>query len=276
MILRVFPRKTEGTPDDSLAFIGLPPENFILPMGVREIHISVSFSYDLQQLEELEEQWGRYAPVRIGGPALGASGGDFIPGLYLKKGYTITSRGCPNKCWFCNVWRREPEVIELPIREGWIEQSDNLLACSQGHLERVFTMLKQQTEPVQLMGLEAARLTPWITDMLWYLRPKQMFFAYDTPDDLDPLIHAGELLRYADFTRSHLRCYVLIGYKGDTFDSAIFRINQVWKAGFMPFAMLWRNKTGETKEEWRRFQRSWTRPAAIRAQIKGTTWGYMI
>jgi hypothetical protein len=34
------------------------------------------------------------APVKVGGPAFSAPGGDFIPGRYMKRGYVITSRGC--------------------------------------------------------------------------------------------------------------------------------------------------------------------------------------
>jgi hypothetical protein len=35
------------------------------------------------------------------------------------------------------------------------------------------------------------------------------------------------------------------------------------KAGFIPFAMLYRDKNGSTDYKWRVFQRSWARPAAI-------------
>ena len=41
------------------------------------------------------------------------SGGDFVPGRYLAPGYVITSRGCPNRCWFCSVWRREGALREF-------------------------------------------------------------------------------------------------------------------------------------------------------------------
>ena len=61
-------------------------------------------------------------PVHMGGPAFNMPGGDFVPGMYLKKGYVITSRGCPNRCWFCSVPRREGgRLRELPITEGNID-----------------------------------------------------------------------------------------------------------------------------------------------------------
>jgi radical SAM superfamily enzyme YgiQ (UPF0313 family) len=103
-IIRVFPRKTKATPTDSLVRIGVAPALFD---EADEVHISVSFTWDLKKAEELEKSWRYVAPTKIGGPATGMRGEDFTPGLYLKKGYVITSRGCPNRCWFCSVPKRE-------------------------------------------------------------------------------------------------------------------------------------------------------------------------
>lgn len=262
---RIFPRRTTATPDDPLAFVGGPG---LFPPDVDEVHISVSFREDLPLVERLEKDWRGIAPVKIGGPALGDIGGDFVPGRYLKKGYVITSRGCPNKCWFCDVWKRDGDVRELPITSGWIVQDDNLLACSREHIKKVFAMLKGQKEPVELRGMEAARVDPWVADELWKLKPKQMFFAYDEPADLEPLVEAGKLLRFADFTRSHLRCYVLIGHKGDTLEAAHGRLLQAWSAGFMPCAMLY--DVHKQTKPWRDLQKSWMRPASIRAVMRST------
>ena len=82
------------------------------------------------------------------------------------------------------------------------------------------------------------------------------------------MIVAGEKLRYADFTRWHLRCYVLIGYHKDTIQDAKKRLFHTWQAGFMPMAMLWKNKKGEEDPIWRKFQRLWARPAITKSIIK--------
>ena len=62
---------------------------------VDEVHISVTFTWDRQRAEELEKQWRDVGvPVKIGGPAYGdRMSPDFVPGRYLKQGYTFTSRG---------------------------------------------------------------------------------------------------------------------------------------------------------------------------------------
>ena len=268
-LARVFPRRTEGTPNDKLSFVGKPPQ-LVSDLGIEQVQISVTFSYDLPRVFDLVRTWETIAPVDVGGPAFDDPGGDFVPGQYLKRGYVITSRGCPNNCWFCSVPKREGRTVrELPITDGYNVLDSNLLACSDSHIKRVFEMLQKQKERAQFTGgLEAARLKEWHVALLWALRPAQIFMAYDTPDDLEPLIEAGRMLRYANFTRYHLRCYVLIGYPKDTMKKAERRLYQAYEAGFLPMAMLYRDWKGKQDKEWERFQRQWARPAATKCLIK--------
>lgn len=266
-VIRVFPRKTNATPDDDLVRIGTEPGLFD---EADEVHVSVTFTWDLPMAERLVKAWSCVAPVRIGGPATGERGGEFVPGRYVGQGYVLTSRGCPNSCWFCAVPKREGNIRELAITEGWNLLDDNLLACSKQHQQQVFAMLKRNKKngPVQFTGgLEAKRLEPWHVEALRDLKPKQMFFAYDTPDDLEPLQRAGRmLLDYGFTTASHaLRAYVLVGWPKDTFEAADRRMQETVAAGFMPMAMLYRDNAGHRKQEWMRWQRQWARPAIIAA-----------
>lgn len=95
-LLRVFPRRTKATPEDSLAYYG-PPDLFAQADAV---HISVTFTADKRRAEHLAEMWRHVAPVTLGGVAYGDPGKEFVPGRYIKQGYTFTSRGCPRRCWF--------------------------------------------------------------------------------------------------------------------------------------------------------------------------------
>ncbi len=273
-IARVFPRRTKATPTDGLSFIGPPP--LLFPPRVDRVHVSVTFSWDQARAEWLAEQWAPVAPVSIGGPATGAAGGDFEPGRYLKPEYVITSRGCPNRCWFCEVPRREGAVRELPIRSGSNVLDDNLLACSSDHVRRVFAMLLAQKKDSKRVyftgGLEAARLEPWHVAALRELRPHRMFFAYDEPADLEPLRDAGSMLLAAGWTRESrsLRCYVLVGHPRDHVAQAETRMHQAYAAGFFPMSMLWRGRSGKTAAGWSKFARRWARPAiAQKLLLKG-------
>lgn len=269
-LIRVFPRRTKATPDDEFARFG-PPGFFD---EADEVHVSVTFTADLAVAERLGEQWRPVAPVKIGGVALGDSSLEFIPGRYIKPGYTITSRGCP-RCWFCGVWKKWPQPNVLPIHDGWNVLDDNLLACPRDHVEAVFAMLRRQGRRVEFTGgLEALALQDYQVDLLAGLRPRpNMFFAYDPGDEFETLESAARRLLAAGFTEaSHrMRVYVLIGYPKDTFDLAEKRLLQMRSIGFTPMAMLWLPETPSQEKhrpapEWRAFQRRWARPAIIHAR----------
>ncbi len=259
-IIRVFPSKTNATPTDDLVRIRALPT---LRDDADEVHISVAFSWDKAWAEQAARFWSVVAPTKVGGPAYNEPGGEFVPGMYMKDGYVITSRGCPNRgCWFCSVPKREGGVLrELPVRDGWILTDDNLLACSPGHIDAVFGMLARQPEKPQFVGgLEAALLTPEMARRLRSLKPKSLFMAYDTPNDLAPLQAAGRMLLDAGFTRSSnvLGCYVLCGYRGDTQEKVLKRMEEAWRAGFFPMGMLYRDEAGQRPQDWIQFQREWT------------------
>lgn len=272
-IARVFPRKTKATPDDEYAFVGpLPRSIRETGRGIDEVHISVTYTYDIPKAEQLIKSWEKLGvPVKIGGPAFGDRMGDFVPGMYIKQGYTFTSRGCPNHCWFCSVAKAAHGMIrELPITDGYNILDDNVLATSEAHFREVIDMLKRQPErPIWTGGIEAKILKPWQAELMRAAKTKRLYCAYDTPDDLDPLVQAGKIFRDAGFTvASHaLCCYVLIGYRGDTFDSAEKRLMQTIRAGFVPYAMLYRDKDGKTDPEWRVFQREWCRPIIVGKKV---------
>lgn len=261
-IARVFPVRTAATPVDELAFVDCEPGLFA--PEVDEVHISVAFTWHKERAEHLFNAWSQVAPVKIGGPAYNQPGAAFVPGRYLRAGYVITSRGCPNRCWFCSVWHREPGLVELPIVDGTNVLDDNLLACSERHIREVFCMLKRQRGRIEFTGgLEAARLRDWHVQLLSDLRPAQMFFALDTPDDEEPLRNASRMLREAGFTRQQMRAYCLIGGPRDTFAQAESRLRLCVALGFFPMAMLWRDQDGSVDPQWRAFQREWARPSII-------------
>ena len=285
-IIRVFPRKTRATPDDDLAFTGSPTRKFLcnldkdsgdtaleLAKKRREVHISTVFTYDIPKAEQLAQDWQKAGfTVQVGGPAFNNPGADFTPGLYMKHGHVMTSRGCNRACWFCAVPSREGGLRELPVVNGWIVNDDNLLACSESHIRKVFEMLSHQPKrPIFSGGLDSRLLTEWHVDLLRTAKTERMYFAYDDKADYEPLVHAGRLLRSGgikDSSGHKLKCYVLIGFPGDTMEYAEKRLFDTWRAGFWPFAMLYRNENGDTAEDWGKFQRTWLRPQIVYHMLK--------
>lgn len=127
-IARVFPRRTSMTPTDILAFVDCPPPLLAMP-EVDEVHVSVAFTWDIPKAEWLAKQWEQLGvPVKMGGPAFNQPGGEFVPGLYVKEGATITSRGCPNHCWFCAVPKRE--ALEAKLKAAMTRYEENTHAAA--------------------------------------------------------------------------------------------------------------------------------------------------
>lgn len=264
MVARIFPERTKATPDDPLAFVQPRP---LAPPAADEIHISVTFTWHLSKMRAIAETWRAMGcNVKLGGPALDDPGGDFQPGMYLRRGYVTTSRGCPARCDFCFVPRREGGIRELPITEGWNVLDSNLLACSHRHVCGVIDMLKRQPRrPLFTGGIDCTRLEPWSAEALRSVMPERVYLAYDMPGKWEPLRRAAEMLWKAGFSpKAHdIMAYVLIGEAGDTFQAAETRLRAVESLGIMPMAMLWHGPDGKAPVDWRRFQRTWARPAIV-------------
>jgi len=261
-VIRVFPRKTKWTPDDELAFIGEPP--LFRPPDM-DVYISVTFTWDILEGRRLLEAWSNhYSSCLIGGPAFDAYGVNFEPRRFIKQGVTITSRGCPWNCPWCFVPKREGKIRELPIKEGWIVQDNNLLACSQKHIESVFEMVSKQNNPIEFAGgLDGHFLSTWHIDWFKKLRIKQFWFACDHSRSFKRLEKIADLM--ADFPEQKKRCYVMIGYDVESLKDAEIRLEKVYSIGFLPFSQLYQGEEKkEYSQEWKKLNRKWSRPAAYR------------
>jgi hypothetical protein len=230
-LIRVFPRKTAATPDDEN--VRFDPPGFF--DAADAVHVSVTWTWDRPKAERLAEAWRAVTDnVQVGGPAYGDPGGEFTPGLYLKHGYTMTSRGCPNHCWFCVEQDREHREIE--IKDGWNILDSNLLACSRPHIEQVFEMLSRQPER-------------------------------------EPLQRAAKMLNEAGLIRAghNVRCYCLIGWERDTIAKAEKRLRDTAKLGIMPMAMLFDHGAHRENDqrEWTVFQREWANSFIVGTKMRG-------
>ena len=265
-MIRVFPRRNKWTPTDEMAFVGDPPES--RPPANIPVRVSVTFTWDIPEGRRLLAAWSRcYSDVRLGGPALDDPGSEFVPGRFVYEGVTITSRGCPNKCSFCFVPKREGRIRELPIQAGWIIQDNNLLACSDRHIEAVVEMLSQQKNAVCFNGgLDSRLFSDRHIKLFSRLRVHEYWFACDSTPALGPLRRVASMLSHVSINKK--RCYVMVGFH-ESIAVAESRLQQVFNMGFLPFAQLYRNlEPAAYSPEWRALARYWSRPAIYCSHAK--------
>ena len=258
--IRVFPTRTTWTPDDEMVFVGDPP--LFRPGNENTpVMISVTFRWHIPEAKRLFRAWsGFYRNVQIGGPAFDDEGGEFVPGMFLKRGCTITSRGCTKKCGWC-VERNHP-LREIGIKPGWIVQDSNLLACSKDHIRSVFSMLRLQKRRIFFNGgLDKHFLQDWHRPLFDSVPIGELWFACDVTSDLPWLERAAKILDGIPLRKR--RCYTMIGYDDESLADSERRIERVFELGFMPFCQLYRPDDGpkEYSKEWRELRRKWARPA---------------
>ena len=262
-MIRVFPRKTKWIPSDDLAFVGKPPPELFLPKD-QPVKISVTFTWDIPYAKHLFDLWSfYYTDVEIGGIAFGDPGSEFIPGRFIKEGVTITSRGCPKRCAWCFIPKREGGIRELEIKDN------NLLACSRKHIEAVFVMLKRQKKPAEFRGgLDASYLKDWHRQLFDEIRFAELWFACDTPAAMKGIERVSKIMN--GIKQKKLRCYVLIGQNGEDPKEAESRMEKIFNMGFSPFSQLYQPEQKKIySKEWKELNRKWSRPAIYKTYMKG-------
>ena len=259
--IRVFPTRTQWTPDDEMVFIGDPP--LFRPADENTpVFISITFRWHIPEGKRLLRAWkALYRDVRLGGPAFDDEGGEFTPGMFLKEGCTITSRGCVKKCGWC-VERNHP-LRTIGIKPGWIVQDSNLLACPEPHIRAVFEMLRQQKRRIFFNGgLDKHFLKEWHRPLFDSISIGELWFACDVLSDLAALEKTLPILDGIPLRKR--RCYTMIGYENETLYDAERRLERVFDLGFMPYCQLYQPDDGVKTytRSWRELRRKWARPAA--------------
>ena len=139
-------------------------------------------------------------------------------------------------------------------------------------------MLKTQKKIQFKGGLDADLLDDHFINGIKDLRIDELWLACDTEADIPTTTKAIKKLAEQGYARHKIRCYCLIGADGTSdFEMALAenRLTEVYQAGAMPFAQLYRDFS-DTKttypREWVQFAGQWSRPASIEAHMKRGTW----
>lgn len=196
-----------------------------------KVYISCLFRWNKGKAEMLAEQWN-------GNAILGGTGIDYNielddnvasclpdPSLYeTNKAVGFISRGCPNRCPWCVVWRKEGKLNRVNTAESIIENfpdaeqaiflDNNFLALED--YQKDLEWLAKNGIPIDFnQGLDAKYVTPESARLLsrcnWVNGPR---LALDHDSRIDVVKRAVKYLNEAGIHSGKITLFILIGFSG--------------------------------------------------------------
>lgn len=155
------------------------------------------------------------------------------PGIDNKTAYGFLTRGCPNKCKWCVVPRKEGNVrpymdveqIAVDGRTNLILMDNNILACDYG-LEQIQKIIDKGYRVDFNQALDARLITEDIAKLLAKVRwLKNIRFGCDTPKQI---IECENAMKMIDSYRAKPASYLMYTMIGDDFNEAVSRLNH-WR-----------------------------------------------
>ena len=203
------------------------PKDIVVWQEGRTGYMSVPFTWLLPKAQWLIDQGDLFLERWIvGGPATklmpnylqGCTTQHWMPGVLQRINplATRTTLGCTRNCAFCGVRKIEGEFKEL---EHWpnlpIICDNNLLAASVEHFHYVMDCLLMNWDWCDFnQGLDARLLTTEYAKRISEIRKPIVRLALDHDGDREVWANAYHLLREQGVAKSHIRTYVLCGWRG--------------------------------------------------------------
>jgi len=185
-------------------------------------------------------------------------------GLDYSMGYT--SRGCPRRCSWCLVWRKEGNIRDhAPIKEFWDRRHgrvillDNNFLASPKWKDNLWFLIVNGLEvnfhqglDIRLIDDEKAAWLRLVKARNWTFKTKCLHFSFDDVKMEGAVRRGVETLKAHGIPPSRLMFYFLIGYPPDrdpeeALEDALYRFNVIRELGADPYPMLYRDYTGEVR-----------------------------
>ena len=180
--------------------------------------------------------------------------------------FVFTSRGCPNHCAYCAVWRIEKQRWINPNWKAHIAGrkklaifDNNLSACALEHVNDVFNTLEQRKIRVCFdNGFDIKFVTPEMAQRLARLKyaNEGMRIAFDRIEEDGDFQRAVRMLLVAGVPKSQIMAYVLFNFT-DSPQEADYRMRECHKLGIHPYPQRYMPLSITTREQ-RFVGKKWT------------------
>jgi len=141
--------------------------------------------------------------------------------------YGFITRGCPNKCYWCVVPKKEgkvhpymdvDEIAQHGERPYLVLMDNNVLACDYG-IEQIRKIVERGYHVDFNQGLDARLVTPDIADLLAKVKwIKNIRFGCDTPKQVEECQRVVDMLNERGFRASFLFYTMLHGEMQECYD----------------------------------------------------------
>ncbi len=159
--------------------------------------------------------------------------------------FTFTSRGCPNKCSYCSVWRIESKPL---LVENWRDHivdekpcamlsDNNLSATPTEHLYEVIDFLAKKKKKVIFdNGFDVKHITEEMAHRLGKVKYTRsgMRTAFDRIEEDGVFQKAVEMLKAGGVAKSQILAYCLFNFT-DTPKEAYYRMGECKRLGIRPY-----------------------------------------
>lgn len=168
--------------------------------------------------------------------------------------YGFLTRGCPRKCAFCIVSKKEGRKSKKvsDLRQFWDGQKEiklldpNLLACTE-RLELLDQLIKSKAWVDFTQGLDIRLMTDDCIDKFKQIKTKMIHFAWDGEKDSDTIIK--NLMHFKQATNIDMRkarIYVLVNFD-TSFEYDLERIYKINEHGYDPYVMIYEKESCDKK-----------------------------
>lgn len=169
------------------------------------------------------------------------------PELTQNKAYGFLTRGCPNKCSFCCVWKKEGLVTHkvADLNEWWKGQKEiilldaNILACRQ-HLELLEQLAQSGALVDFTQGLDARFINEENLEILKRIKIKTMHFAFDFMKNERRIVKGLKLAKETlGIDDRKAIVYMLTNFDTSIKDD-VYRVKLIQSAGYLPDVRIYR------------------------------------
>lgn len=159
--------------------------------------------------------------------------------------YGFLTRGCPRKCDFCIVSKKEgiesKKVADLS--QFWKGQKNinlldpNILACKD-YKELFLQLIDSKAYVDFTQGLDIRLMTDESAELIKQMKIKRLHFAWDNPNDFYTLEQLKKYRKILDYDRRKMCVYILTNFNTNHKED-VYRIEELKKLDYDPYIMIY-------------------------------------